>query len=157
LFFLLTKFGCYSLFFSRFAPSSQFQSSIATGVRIAYKQNLSCHGSCIMPNHISLSDVVFNRLCCLVSFQILFRELDYDLLLCVPQDFDPRCGPAQPGLARPGPARPGLGPRAPGALPLPMSRPLPRSLSPHSILPRTTPSLSHLSLSPPWCPRFWRW
>jgi hypothetical protein len=37
-FFLLTKFRRYSLFSSRFAPSSQFQSSITTGVRIACEQ-----------------------------------------------------------------------------------------------------------------------
>jgi hypothetical protein len=35
---LLTKFRRYSLFFSRFAPSSQFQSSIATGVHIGCKK-----------------------------------------------------------------------------------------------------------------------
>jgi hypothetical protein len=35
---ILTKFGRYSLFSSHFAPSSQFQSSIATGVRIASTQ-----------------------------------------------------------------------------------------------------------------------
>jgi hypothetical protein len=40
-FFLLTKFRRYSLFSSRFAPSSQFQSSIATVVHIVRKQNLS--------------------------------------------------------------------------------------------------------------------
>jgi hypothetical protein len=40
-FFLLTKFRCYSLFSSRSAPSSQFQSSIATGVHIVCEQNLS--------------------------------------------------------------------------------------------------------------------
>jgi hypothetical protein len=50
-----------------------------------------------MPNHISLSDVVLNRMRCLVLFRILLRELISDLWLRVPQDFDPRCGPAQPG------------------------------------------------------------
>jgi hypothetical protein len=40
-FFLLTKFRRYSLFSSRFAHSSQLQSSIATGVHIVCKQNLS--------------------------------------------------------------------------------------------------------------------
>jgi hypothetical protein len=35
---ILTKFRRYYIFSSRFAPSSQFQSSIATGVRIACKQ-----------------------------------------------------------------------------------------------------------------------
>jgi hypothetical protein len=59
-----------------------------------------------MSNHISLSDVVFNRVCCLVLFRILLRGLISDLWLCVPRGFDPRCGPAQPDPARPGPARP---------------------------------------------------
>jgi hypothetical protein len=35
---ILTKLRCYSLFSSRFAPSSHFQSSITIGVRIACKQ-----------------------------------------------------------------------------------------------------------------------
>jgi hypothetical protein len=35
---ILTKFRCYSLFSSCFAPSSHFQSSITTGVRLACKQ-----------------------------------------------------------------------------------------------------------------------
>jgi hypothetical protein len=43
-FFSLTKFGRYSLFSSRFAPSSQFQTSIVTGVCVMYKQNLSVMG-----------------------------------------------------------------------------------------------------------------
>jgi hypothetical protein len=46
-----------SFLFSRFAPSSQFQTSIATGVRVMYKPKPKCHGCCIMPKHISLSDV----------------------------------------------------------------------------------------------------
>jgi hypothetical protein len=44
-----------SFLFPRFAHSSQFQISIATGVRVMYKPK--CHGCCIMPKHISLSDV----------------------------------------------------------------------------------------------------
>jgi hypothetical protein len=70
-----------------------------------------------------LSDVVFSRVCCLVSFRILLHELNSDLWLCVPRGFDPRCGLAQPNPTRPGPAQ--LGPRAPDALPLPMPRPPP--------------------------------
>jgi hypothetical protein len=46
-----------SVLFSPFAPSSQFQTSIATGVRVMYKPKPKCHGCCIMPKHISLSDV----------------------------------------------------------------------------------------------------
>jgi hypothetical protein len=82
-----------------------------SGVRITYKQKLSCHGCCIMPNHISLFDVVLNRVFCSVSF----HDLNSDLWLCVPWDFDPRCGPA----------RPGLGSRAPGVLSLPHAPPSP--------------------------------
>jgi hypothetical protein len=58
-----------------------------------------------MPNHISLSDFVLNRVRCLVSFRILLRELNSDLWLCVLQDF---CL-----VVRPSPARPGLGPAQP--------------------------------------------
>jgi hypothetical protein len=61
-----------------------------------------------MPNHISLSDFVLNRVRCLVSFRILLHELISDLWLCVPRGFDPRCGPAHPNPAQ-------LGPRARGA------------------------------------------
>jgi hypothetical protein len=99
-----------------------------------------------MPRHISLFDVVFNRVCCFVLFRILFRVW---ILICgcARRGLLSR-GAAQTGPAWPSLARPGLGPRATSALPLSMPRPLPWSLSPHSILPRTTPSLSHLSLSP---------
>jgi hypothetical protein len=67
-------------------------------------------------------------------------QLDSDLWVCVPRDFDQRCGPAQlgPALAR--------APLAP--LPLPHARtPSPCLSFPHSILPRSN-LLSHLSLSP---------
>jgi hypothetical protein len=40
-----------------FAPSSQFQTSIATSARVMYKPKPKCHGCCIMPKHFSLSDV----------------------------------------------------------------------------------------------------
>jgi hypothetical protein len=46
-----------SFLFPRFAPSTQFQTSIATGVRVMYKPKPKYHGCCIMPKHISLSDV----------------------------------------------------------------------------------------------------
>jgi hypothetical protein len=58
-------------------------------------------------------------------------------------DFDPRRDPARPG------------PHAPGApAPPPMRAPPPFSLS--FNFPTHQPPLLHLSLSPPWCPRFWR-
>jgi hypothetical protein len=91
-----------------------------------------------MPNHISLSDVVFNRVCCLVLFWILLRELISDLWLCVSRGFDPRCGPAQPGPAQ-------LGPRAPGAPCSPCAPPGPFLSFDFS---RAATSLSHISLSP---------
>jgi hypothetical protein len=83
------------------------------------------------------SDVVFSCVCCLVSFWILLRELNSDLWLCVPRGFDPRCVLAQLGPAS---ARAPLVP-----CPSPCAPP-PLVSSPHSILPRTTPSPSHLSL-----------
>jgi hypothetical protein len=85
-----------------------------------------------MPNYISLSDFVLNRVRCLVSFRILLRELNSDLWLCVPQGFDPRCGPARP--ARPWHPL------------LPMHAP-PGPFSLISIVPR-----NNLSLSPPVVP-----
>jgi hypothetical protein len=70
-----------------------------------------------MPNHISLSDVVFNRMRCLVPFWILLRGLISDMWLCVPRGFDPRCGPAQPDPARPArPCAPCSPARAPWSL-----------------------------------------
>jgi hypothetical protein len=57
-----------------------------------------------MPNHISLSNFVLNRVRCLVSHQILLHGLISDLWFFVPQGFDPRCGPAQPDPTQPGPA-----------------------------------------------------
>jgi hypothetical protein len=46
-----------SFLFPCFAHSSQFQTSIVTGVRVMYKPKPKCHGCCIMPKHISWSDV----------------------------------------------------------------------------------------------------
>jgi hypothetical protein len=133
----------YSLFFSRFVPSSKVQSNIATGVRVMCKQNLSGHECCIMPNHISLSDFVLNRVHCLVSFQVSFRELFSDLWLSVPRGFHPRCGPAQPDPTQPGPAQ--LGPRAPVTPYSPCAHPVSFS---HLISPAQQPlSLSPISLS----------
>jgi hypothetical protein len=89
-----------------------------------------------------LSDVVFSRVCCLVSFRILLRELNSDLWLCMPRGFDPWCGPAQPDPAQ-------LGPRAPGARALPMRAPLSPGLFPSFNSPtQQPPPLPPLSLSP---------
>jgi hypothetical protein len=101
-----------------------------------------------MPNHISLSDFVLNRVSCLVLFRILLRGLISDLWLCMPRGFGPRCGPAQPDLAQPSPAQ--LGPRAPGAPCSPCAPLVPFS---HLISPAQQPlSLSHLSLFLPVVP-----
>jgi hypothetical protein len=72
-----------------------------------------------MPNHISLSDVVLNRVFCLV----LFHDLDSDLWSRVLGASVPACDPTRPSLSQP--AR--SGPPAPGALPLPHARPRPFS------------------------------
>jgi hypothetical protein len=74
-----------------------------------------------MLRHISLSDVMFNRVFCLVSFRILFRDW-IPICGCTCRGFLSR-GAAQPSLTRPDPARPGLGPCALGALPLPLAAP----------------------------------
>jgi hypothetical protein len=63
-----------------------------------------------MPNHISLSDFVLNRVRCLVPFRILLRGLISDLWLCVPRGFGPWCGPTQSSLAQPSLARAPPGP-----------------------------------------------
>jgi hypothetical protein len=55
--FLSPNSGVTLFSLSPFAPSSQFQTSIATGVRVMYKPKPKCHGCCIMLKHISLSDV----------------------------------------------------------------------------------------------------
>jgi hypothetical protein len=88
-----------------------------------------------MPNHISLSDSMLNRVCCLVSSRILLRELDSVLWWCVPRDFDPRYGPAWPSSAH-----------TPLAPLLPCAPPPLVSFF-HLISPAQQPlSLSHLSL-----------
>jgi hypothetical protein len=86
-----------------------------------------------MSNHISLPDFVLNRVRCLVLFRILLCGLISDLWLCVPRGFDPRCVPAQLGLAR----------RAPGARALPHAR---APLVPFSHL--ISPAQKPLSISP---------
>jgi hypothetical protein len=74
-----------------------------------------------MPNHISLSDVVLNRVFCSVSF----RDLDSDLWSRLLWASVPARDPARPSPAQP--AR--SSPRAPDALPLPHARPSLLSLS----------------------------
>jgi hypothetical protein len=95
-----------------------------------------------MPNHISLSDSMLNRVRCIVSSRILLRELDSVLWWCVPRDFDPRYGLAQPSPARPSSAN---GPLSP---PTPHARPPPLVSFFHLISPAQQPlSLSPISLS----------
>jgi hypothetical protein len=55
--FLSPNSGVTLFSLSPFAPSSQFQTSIAAGVRVMDKPKPKCHGFCIMPKHFSLSDV----------------------------------------------------------------------------------------------------
>jgi hypothetical protein len=55
--FLSPNSGVTLFSLSPFAPSSQFQTSITTCVRVMYKPKPKCHGCCIMPKHISFSDV----------------------------------------------------------------------------------------------------
>jgi hypothetical protein len=141
-FFSLTKFGCYSLFSSCFALSSQFQTSIVTGARVMYKPKPKCHGCCIMPKRISLFDVACS------SRSISNFDSRLEPVSCVSDwvvrvvGFDPRSGsPARP--ARPLTPLP-TSPCAPPPLPLSFGFPTQQPLSP-----------SPTSLSP-WCPRFWR-
>jgi hypothetical protein len=49
--FLSPNSGVTLFSLSPFAPSSQFQTSIAAGVRVMYKPKPKCHGCCIMPKH----------------------------------------------------------------------------------------------------------
>jgi hypothetical protein len=55
--FLSPNSGVTLFSLSPFAPSSQIQTSIAAGVCVMYKPKPKCHGYCIMPKLISLSDV----------------------------------------------------------------------------------------------------
>jgi hypothetical protein len=55
--FLSPNSGVTLFSLSPFAASSQFQTSIAAGVRVMYKTKPKSHRCCIMPKHISLSDV----------------------------------------------------------------------------------------------------
>jgi hypothetical protein len=149
---MLTKFRRYSLFSSCFAPSSQFQSSIATAVRVACKQKPKL----TWVLHHAEAYFFFLMSCLIACSPRLVLDfdsrLDSDQWLCVSWDFDPRRDPARPGPARPSPS-----PRALGALPLPMRTPPPFSPFPLiQFFPRSN-ILSSISLSSPLCPRFWRW
>jgi hypothetical protein len=62
---------------------------------------------------------------------------------------------ARPSPTWPGPARPSLGPRALAPCPSPCRAPSP-GLFPLIQFSRAQLPLSPTSLSPPWCPRFWR-
>jgi hypothetical protein len=47
-----------SFLFPRLLLLPNFKTSITACVRVMYKPKPKCHGCCIMPKHISLSDVV---------------------------------------------------------------------------------------------------
>jgi hypothetical protein len=129
-----------------FAPSSQFQSSIATGVRIVCEQKpkLSWVLHHAEAYFFCLMSCLIVRLYCLVADFV--SRLVSDLWLCVSWDFDSRRDPACPLACAPLAPLPTPCVRAPSLL----------SLSPHSIFPAQQLPLLHLSLSSPWCPRFWR-
>jgi hypothetical protein len=93
-------------------------------------------------SYFLLSDVVFSRVCCLVSFWILLHELNSDLWLCVSWVLTH-------GAAQPSPTRSGLARPARPWRPCPPHAPPPLVSSPHSILPRSNLlPLPPLSLSP---------
>jgi hypothetical protein len=72
---MLTKFRRYSLFSSRFAPSSNFQSSIVTGVCITCKQKPKLSwGLHHAEAYFFLSDVVFNCASVSTRFRFLIRN-----------------------------------------------------------------------------------
>jgi hypothetical protein len=54
--FLSPNSGVTLFSLSPFAPSSQFQTSIAASARVMYKPKPKSHGCCIMPKRISLPD-----------------------------------------------------------------------------------------------------
>src|SRR5699024_5692385 len=117
---------------SPFAPSSQFQTSIAACVRVMYKPKPKCHECCIMPKHISLSDVVCSSRS-VPDFGSRFKSVWWSALVVGFQSAK-WLGPAQlrpPHLSRPGPSRPAR-PRRPKP---PPHAPPPLSLS-HLDLPR---------------------
>jgi hypothetical protein len=96
---ILNKFRRYSLFSSRFAPSSQFQSSIAAGVRIACEQKPKL---ILMLHHAEA--YFFCLMSCLIACSPRLvsdfnSRLDSDQWLCVSWDFDPRRDLARLGLA----------------------------------------------------------
>jgi hypothetical protein len=100
-FFLLYTHQIQALlyFLFRFAPSSQFQSSIAAGVRIVCEQKpkLSWVLHHAEAYFFCLMSCLIARSSCLVADFV--SRLVSDLWLCVSWDFDPRCDPARPGLA----------------------------------------------------------
>jgi hypothetical protein len=136
---ILTKFRRYTLFYSRFAPSSHFQSSITTGVRLTCKQKPKLtwvlhHAEAFFRCPILFLIARPSRL--VSDFD---SHLDSDQWLCVLWASVPARNPAPPG---------GL-PRAPSAATPPMRvPPLPFS---HLVFPRSNSlSLSSTSL-PPLC------
>jgi hypothetical protein len=70
--FLSPNSGVTLFSLSPFSPSSQFQTSITACVRVMYKPKPKCHGCCIMPKHISLSDVECSS-CSVLDFDSRFK------------------------------------------------------------------------------------
>jgi hypothetical protein len=143
-FLILTKFRRYSLFSSRFAQSSQFQSGIATGVRIACKQNPKLSWVLHHAEAYFLSDIVLNRVFCLVSFWILFRD-GFPIYGCA------RRGILTHNATQPGPVLlgPALARAALAPCPSPCAPPSPFSSFLSFNFPAQQPPLLHLSLSLP--------
>jgi hypothetical protein len=142
---ILSKFRRYSLFSSRFAPSSHFQSNIVTGVRIACKQKPKL--TWVLHHteaYFFLSDVVFNRASVSPRFGFRFAFGFRSVVVCVLWASVPARDPTRPSPAQLGapPARPGA-PHPPCAPSLSLS---------HLIFPRnnslsltlSSTSLSHL-------------
>jgi hypothetical protein len=137
---LRVEFRRYSLFSSCSAPSSQFQTSIVTGVRVVYEQNLSVMG---------VASCRSTFLCLMLRVRLVpsrFSVRDWSL-------FDSRACRGFRSAKWPGPAQPGPA----HAPPAPHTPPMLPSSSPSLICnSRAATSLSHLSLYLPWCPSFWR-
>jgi hypothetical protein len=132
---ILTKFRCYSLFSSCFAPSSHFQSSITTGVRLACKQKPKL----TWVLHHAEAYIFCLMLCLIARPSRLISDFDSQIdsgqWSCVLWASAPARDPARPGPVRP------CAPLAPHPTPLYLS---------HLIFPCSNSlSFSSTSLSHP--------